>query len=498
MEERSAILVFGITGKIGSGTSFVADQLRHTLHIYKYEVEILKISTLIQLLGGGEIGDQLTAENLHQLETRFRERYPTASERTQKLQDWGNKWRNRDTAALVVAAVSRFIAPKLNTQGLSKRLAFILDSLKHPDEADYLRYVFSGSFFTIGVMCNNELRFERLRERKGYDRQGFDLMSQKDSAEEIPYGQQAIDTIMRSDYIVRNEFSTPDEIRSETERLVDLIFGSTIITPRKDEFGMSLAFQAAKQSACLSRQIGAAILNSKGEVMATGCNDAPKFGGGLYDTMSDKDMRCWARGGKCYNNAEQAEIASQILTALKKADLLKNTEQDTLDKVIETIQKTRLKQLIEYCRAVHAEMAAIVGIARTGVSGLIGSTLYTTTYPCHYCAKHIISAGINRVVYYEPYEKSLAVKLHSDAVNDSSQAQHDKVTFEAYVGVAPDQYDQFFGIHRERKESGKYVDRGKKRQREIPLFAPYKDELQDKIKKIEKEYQRIFKTEAEV
>jgi len=493
MENKSPVLVFGITGKIGSGTSFVCNQLRHTLYSYKYEVRVIKISTLIKLLSSGLIDANRPEEALTELETDFEKNFPTALERTKELQERGNYWRQRDSSALAVAAVNEGIKPILENH-LDKRIAFILDSLKHPKEVELLRYIFGDALYTIGVMCNYKLRYERLRERKAYTNQEFDQISERDSGEDIPYGQQASETIQQSDYIVRNEFPTPDEIRDETERLVGLIFGSSIISPRKDEFGMSLAFLAAKKSACLSRQIGAAILNPAGEILATGCNDAPKFGGGLYDSSSEKDMRCWARGGKCYNNAEQVEIASQIQRVLVEAQVLKNNDQDTLEKVIETILKSRLKQTLEFSRAVHAEMAAIISIARTGIGGLLGSTLYSTTYPCHYCAKHIINAGIGRVVYFEPYEKSLAIKLHSDALNDSSEAQPDKITFEAYVGVVPDRYDRFFGIHRERKEFGKYIDHGEKRQEATPLFAPYNDDLEERIRAVEKIYQNIFKT----
>ena len=44
------------------------------------------------------------------------------------------------------------------------------------------------------------------------------------------------------------------------------------------------------------------------------------------------------------------------------------------------------------------------------------ATLYTTTFPCHNCAKHIIAAGIARVVYVEPYPKSKAMEFHGDAL----------------------------------------------------------------------------------
>ena len=43
-------------------------------------------------------------------------------------------------------------------------------------------------------------------------------------------------------------------------------------------------------------------------------------------------------------------------------------------------------------------------------------TLFATTFPCHHCARHIVAAGIRRVVYVAPYAKSRAVDLHDDAI----------------------------------------------------------------------------------
>ena len=59
---------------------------------------------------------------------------------------------------------------------------------------------------------------------------------------------------------------------------------------------------------------------------------------------------------------------------------------------------------------VHAEMEALLSCARSGVSP-VGGTLYSTTFPCHNCAKHIVAAGLRRVVYVEPYPKSRAVEF---------------------------------------------------------------------------------------
>lgn len=53
-------------------------------------------------------------------------------------------------------------------------------------------------------------------------------------------------------------------------------------------------------------------------------------------------------------------------------------------------------------RTVHAEAATISWAARKGVA-LEGGTLYCTLSPCKSCAKLIINAGIQRVVFVERY-----------------------------------------------------------------------------------------------
>lgn len=43
---------------------------------------------------------------------------------------------------------------------------------------------------------------------------------------------------------------------------------------------MYSAYAASLQSACLSRQVGAALLDDEGNLLAVGKNDVPKSGGG--------------------------------------------------------------------------------------------------------------------------------------------------------------------------------------------------------------------------
>ena len=79
------------------------------------------------------------------------------------------------------------------------------------------------------------------------------------------------------------------------------------------------------------------------------------------------------------------------------------------------LRNTKIFEITEYGRAVHAEMDALLNCASAGVSPK-GATLFTTAFPCHNCTRHIIAAGISRVVSIEPYPKSQAVDLHGDAI----------------------------------------------------------------------------------
>ncbi len=54
-------------------------------------------------------------------------------------------------------------------------------------------------------------------------------------------------------------------------------------------------------------------------------------------------------------------------------------------------------------RTVHAEVNAVAQAAYHGISTK-GSILYTRYFPCEHCAKVLINAGVERVVYAEIYQ----------------------------------------------------------------------------------------------
>lgn len=442
---RAAILVFALTGRIGSGTSFVADSLISQLKTYDYAPKLIKVTR-----------DFLDSSSLTA---------HTAAERITKLQIQGNELRERCGSDILGVRAIEAIIKTLTEENwpetsCNPRLAYVIDSLKHPEEINILRQVFQDNFLVVGVVADDSTRKKRLQEQKHITDDEFDAISKVDADEEgLKYGQKTIKTILMSDYFFANNYDKQTKIPAECQRFLNLLFQETIETPRQDEYGMHLAAMAADKSACLSRQVGSAILTKEGTVISTGCNDVPQFGGGLYSSESLQDNRCFTHSRMCHNDYEKKIIADEIVTTIK-SELPEDKDTENIKKIL--LENTRLKQLIEFSRAVHAEMDAIITVARSGNPGLVGSTMYVTTYPCHNCAKHIIDSGIQRVVFVEPYEKSLAQKLHSDAINNPLQEKSDqKVSFDNYGGVAPERYSYFFSKKSERKSASRLIQKNK-------------------------------------
>ena len=120
------------------------------------------------------------------------------------------------------------------------------------------------------------------------------------------------------------------------------------------------------------------------------------------------------------------EVLEEIFARLRNAGWLREdlASVDASDLVVKALfapdtsilAGTRVTSIIEFGRIVHAEMSAITDAARRGLS-VRGATLYCTTFPCHMCARHIISSGIKRVVYIEPYPKSMAKELYKGSLD---------------------------------------------------------------------------------
>jgi deoxycytidylate deaminase len=185
----------------------------------------------------------------------------------------------------------------------------------------------------------------------------------RDSGEEIAHGQSVRTTFPLADFFLRVDSAVDKPLTQKIERFLALIFNSEVITPSAAETAMYAAASAAGNSACLSRQVGAALTDAAGAILALGWNDVPKAGGGLYeftpdDPIGEKDKRCMnLDGGKCFNDFEKHAIIEQIVDELRSKDIITAANKS---KAVDAIKTSKIKDLIEFSRSVHAEMQAII------------------------------------------------------------------------------------------------------------------------------------------
>lgn len=449
-KRRSQELVIGLCGAIGSGTRELEGHLKSALETHGYSVETVRISDLICTIKNDPALLNLSGFEKHK-----------------KYQDAGNEIRKtRGSARLAEQAVVEIVnkrekykdpnRPKdgpgaIEGDKITGKVAYIINQLKNPAEVALLQAVYKQNFYLLGL-----IRTER--ERKTYLEQApmkpeeADTLINIDLKDSEKYGQQVEKTFYVADYFIRNKHNNAAHLNKSLDRFIRLVHGYNGVPPSLDEVGMFEAFSASLQSACLSRQVGAAIMSSSGDILATGCNDVPAYGGGLYTSKhGEGDQRCIFKGRECYNDLYKRRLQAEFQVILEGKSI---PGASLLAK--ELLDNTRAKALIEYSRAVHAEMDALIQLARTEGQTTVNATLYCTTYPCHSCARHIVSAGISKVIYIEPYDKSLAIALHDDSITDSNEP--DKVIFEPFEGVPPRRYSKFFlAQDRKDKDTGKAI-----------------------------------------
>lgn len=470
---KSEELVIAMAGPIGCGIGVMADSLEERLRERGYiEVIRIKLSAFLEEAIAEKLVPQWDDENGRS------QRY----NKYRRLQEAGKELRRATknpailaeyaARAIVVDRTKRSVTQSefAQVEGpvIPHRVAYIIDQVKRPEEVELLRALYRNLFYLVGVTRIHGKRVTALEGELVTQEEVQGLMS-IDRSENGKDGQQLDKTLHLADYFLRNDSMTPADKQSKLNRFLNLVHGDKAVTPTHAENGMYAAYSASLRSACLSRQVGAAIATKSGEVIATGCNDVPKPGGGLYsDSPKGKDMRCIHMDGQqCFNDVYKKRLQSEIGEAIDKAlsgdkdapAVLTSIQRTNM---LESIYKnTRLKDLIEFSRSVHAEMDAIVSLARIGGAGLEGATLYTTTYPCHNCARHIVASGIMKVFYVEPYEKSLARKLHDDAIAFETEESHDskpkRVEFMHFEGVAPRQFHNMFRASDRKNSDGKFI-----------------------------------------
>lgn len=350
---------------------------------------------------------------------------------------------------------------------------YILDSIKHEKEVETLRNVYGRAFYLVSIYAPREKRKEALAEKiaeshgerniSHYYPHAEELINKDLDEENKKLGQSVEAAFPLADYFIQG--NTKLKNKNNIQRFVELVFNHPFHTPYKDEFGIFQAKAASLCSADLSRQVGAAIVDKEGAIIALGHNEVPKAGGGSYCAEDEHDFRDFQLGID-HNAKVKKDMWTEILSKLEKvgalsAEAMAKKPSKLADEVLaeETFKEARVSNILEFGRIVHAEMSAITDAARKGLA-VKGATLYCTTFPCHICARHIIASGIKRVVYIEPYPKSMTADLYKDSVAvDKSDKVAGKVVFESFIGISPVRYIEFFTMSQKRKnKDGKATD----------------------------------------
>ena len=133
--------------------------------------------------------------------------------------------------------------------------------------------------------------------------------------------------------------------------------------PSWDAYFMQIAHLVKTRATCPRRQVGAVIVRDR-RILATGYNGAPR---GLPHCPPDGDKLEWPQG--CLMSGHCA-------------------------------------------RSLHAEQNALLQAAMIGVP-CEGSTMYVTCQPCNSCAKMIINAGVQHVIYEGDYPDEFSLELFS-------------------------------------------------------------------------------------
>ena len=370
-------IIFGLVGSVGTDLDFVAQCLSTAITDVNYEPLTVRLSEL-----------------MHDVDLDFCKSLPEAPafERYMEHMTAGNTLRTflGRGDALAMLAVGALREAREESSGKPDqpltRHAYIFKSLKHPSEVKALRNIYGPSFYLVAAYSPREMRKRNLAQKLAASEhslqsgQYFDkveaLMKRDESErEKDEFGQNVRDTFPLADVFV--DSSNPDGATASVRRFVDLVFGAAIHTPTKDEYSMFHAQAASLRSAALGRQVGATISTTDGDVIAIGTNEVPRAGGGLYWCDDDPDMRDFRLGYEVSDKIKRRVMGDVISRLREKGWLSEDKQKIPVGQLVEqafaedqsaVMKGSHLANSIEYFRAVHAEMAAVVDAARRGVS----------------------------------------------------------------------------------------------------------------------------------
>ncbi len=478
-------IIIALAGSVGVNFDRVIDDLENELNEIKYQVNVIKLADII----GGYLRNQkyIPAKNINIKYKRLKDKMAKCSKLRHAC----------DKAVMGLLSIAEISSLRQKHNSRNHRHAYIIKSLKRPEEVKLLKQVYGENFILLSIYSPENIMIKYLAEEMKSDNLKFcngrvnnklvpdtetskaTKLIQKDEAETSEniknYGQDLRNTFPLGSYFIRIDV-TETELKKEVNKFIRTIFGDPFITPTKEELNMFMAKGISLRSSDLSRQVGAVICNDEGEVLSCGCNEVPRFGGGYYWIDDKKDFRDFQMNIDS-NYSYKCEITEQIINNAAseiESILNKKIKHHNKDKSIKPghinakdikkirikLEKTKIKSfdLLEFGRAVHAEEAAICEAAKKGIS-LRSCTLYCTTFPCHLCIKHVIAVGIKKIVYIDPFPKSKAEDLFGEAIDINPDHECiGKIDIQPFIGASPEVFLQKFSFNSsDRERKNKYT-----------------------------------------
>lgn len=488
-DRKTEELFFVFVEPLGGGAKEAARLLEEKLksHEYEYEINNIEVSNII--------AQEAKSAKLPQNDFLFfRNHGISPSQRAKhifELQEWGNELRKLHGNDFLAKQIIRNIAKFRREHGFeqaddssvkipkSVRVAHIVRSLKHEAELELLKAVYGNMLIVVAVSGTydqhllNHIPNASTTSDKENRKNEFDILYKIDQYDGKRYGQRVRKIFFKANIFLKNDLSS---IKSELNRFLRLLFDLEVYSPSHHERMMYEAFSAGLMSTCLSRQVGAAISNREQELVSTGWNGVPRFGGGLAtDANGIENSALCKTKGHCNSNKKINELVTELYTKLiKDGLLLKKTNKYDFK---EAILDTSISSLIEFSRAIHAEMEAIISASRNGKSCLREANIFVTTYPCENCVKHILAAGISSVIFIEPYPKSRAKDFFSEFIADpncteTAPDEHKKLQFIQFVGIAPISFPILYEATERKDENGVLIRHSDK---PMPKLRSYLD-----------------------
>ncbi|MCJ7635563.1 deaminase [Candidatus Bathyarchaeota archaeon] len=431
MAHKSNAIVVGLTGQFGAGCTTVGEYLKEEGFHYYSLSDIVKASAQKRL-------GPLKYQELSKKKDIRRE-----------LQDEGNKLREPDTQAIAKQVFDQIKSANHGNEDI------VIDSIRNPKEVEFFNMMFPG-FFLLALDVSSDVRWLRTKSNYEDDEEQFKQDDMRDKGDEEPvYGQHTEICVYLSDVVIDNEKAIGyrqdwDLFFYKIKQYIDLMKEPGFRGPTYKELYMHIAYAISLKSSCNKRQVGAVIVSAgvsetgavlsprhevESYVLASGYNDVPigekvcsELGGRsnprfcARDGYEEKALRTMRYCPMC---GEKLNIPPGVVVPYKCPKCNKRLPKDCTP-----------GKLLDLCRSVHAEEAAILQAAKLGSSSLNGAELYTTTFPCLLCCKSIINAGIQKIIYREPYPMDESVNMLRNC----------GIALEKYEGVNAWAFDKMFKV----------------------------------------------------